>query len=278
MSSDRYLSPRGSSQGGFKKPSSNQNLSLEGRPQRPPEMKVAGLSAVSALFKAAPDRVLRLFYDDKHLGEVGDFCALMARTRKPYRKVEGEELSRIAGTVLHGGVVAIAEPKAETHLTLEGLCRLAVKERVLFLLDGVGNPHNVGAIARSLAFFGWGSLILSDHPGQAGLSDAAYRVAEGGLDHLEIYRVKELRRLLMAVKPGMKVIGTALGSDPLKLDRLAQDPVPKIILLGHEETGLSKGILDVCDLRLTLEGSGALQSLNVSATAAILAYGLQRPA
>ena len=278
MSFDRTLSSRGSSPGGFKKPSSSLNPLPEGRPPRSPEIKVAGLSSVSALFKVAPERVLRLFYDEKRLLDVGDFCALMARTRKPYRKVAGEELSKIAGTVLHGGVVAIAEPKTETHLTLQGLCRLSAKQRVLFLLDGVGNPHNVGAIARSLAFFGWGSLILSDHPGQAGLSDAAYRVAEGGLDYLEIYRVEELRRLLMAVKPGMTVIGTALGADHVPLDQLARDPIPKIILLGHEETGLSKGILEVCDLRWTLPGSGALQSLNVSATAAILAYGIQKPA
>jgi RNA methyltransferase, TrmH family len=241
----------------------------------PDLLRVAGLSAVGALFKHAPDRVVRLFYEDRRVPDVGAFCARIAECRRPYRKVSAEELTKIAGTVLHGGVVAVAEPPAERLLTAAEARLLAAAHQPLVILDGVGNPHNVGAIARTLAFFGFRHLALSDDPRQAGLSDAAYRIAEGGLDCLTLYRARHLPSLLPQCKPHYRVVGTALSRRGQPLERLQGDNRPVAVLLGNEEAGLSPATLAACDLVVSLAGSGDMQSLNVSATAAILAYALR---
>ena len=71
-------------------------------------LRIAGLPAVSALFSVAPLRVERLFFVQRMQPYVGDFCAALARMRKSYRLVRTEELEHVAGTVLHGGIVALA--------------------------------------------------------------------------------------------------------------------------------------------------------------------------
>lgn len=238
-------------------------------------IRVAGLAAVSALFRKSPERVVRLFYEDRRVPDVGDFCATLAGLRRPYRKVESGELVKLAGTVLHGGVVAVAEPQPERALTGEAARRLASAHQPLFILDGIGNPHNLGAIARTLAFFGFRHLALSDHPLQAGLSDAAYRIAEGGLDSLTIHRIHGLPGWMRQIRPVYRTLGTALGPRGQALETLAPDRRPVAVILGNEETGLSSATLAACERVVTLPGSGEVQSLNVAATAAILAHALR---
>lgn len=244
--------------------------------KRPEQLlRIAGLAAVSALFQQAPNRVVRLFYEERKAPEVGVFCARMAEWRRPYRMVGGDELARIAGTVLHGGVVAVATPPPERVLTALEAQRLAVLRQPLFILDGIGNPHNVGAIARSLAFFGYRLLALSDHPQQAAPSDAAYRIAEGGLDWLTIYRAPSLPQLLRQIRPLYRIVGTALSRRGHALEELGQDERPTAVVLGNEETGLPAATLAACEQVVTLPGAGSVQSLNVAATAAIIAHALR---
>jgi len=160
---------------------------------RTPESRIAGDQAVRAVFARDPGRVLRLFYTENKAHNVGRYCRDLAQRRLPYRMVPEDELEKIYGSPHHGGVLAITTPKPVHPLTYQTLAHLKTLGPLHFVLDGIGNPHNIGAIARSLAFFGYKSLILSDDPRQAGLSDAAYRVAEGGLEVLEIYRTKGLQ-------------------------------------------------------------------------------------
>ena len=247
----------------------------ESRAKPPDFLRVAGLSAVQALFRRSPERVVRLFYEERRVPDVGHFCARLAETRRPYRKVPTEELVRIAGTVLHGGVVAVAEPPPVQLLTAPEARRLAQDKQPLFILDGIGNPHNLGAIARTLAFFGFQHLALTDHPRQAGLSDAAYRTAEGGLDCLTLYRIQALPALLQALKPLYRVVGTALSERGRTLEQLRADERPVAVILGNEEAGLSAATLAACDFVVRLPGAGWVQSLNVAATAAIIAHAVR---
>ncbi|BBA35676.1 RNA methyltransferase, TrmH family [Methylocaldum marinum] len=237
-------------------------------------IKIAGLPAVTALFKRNPDRILRFFYEEQRVPLVGAFCAYMARLRRPYRMVDAEELARIAGTVLHGGIVAVAEPQPVPSFDLAEARRWARGGQALFILDGVGNSHNLGAIARTLAFFGFHNLVISDHSAQAGLSDSAYRIAEGGLEYLQIRKAKGLPEALKRLKHDYRILGTALERG-VPLEAMTQDPRPAAVVLGNEEEGLSHETLAACEAVVTLPGTGQVQSLNVSATAAILAYTLR---
>ncbi|CAO3442048.1 TrmH family RNA methyltransferase [Azospirillum largimobile] len=240
--------------------------------------RVAGLAAVSALFAHEPERVERLFFDERLKPAVGAFCKAMAAARRPYRMVEGEELAKVAGTVLHGGVVALMAPRSVPLFDPEVARRAG---EPLLILDGVGNPHNLGAILRTAAFFGLPRVLVSDHPGQALPSEAAYRVAEGGFEWVTLERAPALPALLKRLRTSHRVFGTALDQTRPTVDagaltgwRGKQNTKPPAVILGNEEDGIPPATLAACEAVLTIPGSGRVQSLNVAATAAILIHAL----
>ncbi|SMH53087.1 TrmH family RNA methyltransferase [Azospirillum agricola] len=236
--------------------------------------RVAGLAAVSALFEHEPARVERLFFDERLKPAVSGFCKTMAAAHKPYRMVEGDELAKVAGTVLHGGVVALMAPRALPALDGEAARRW---NEPLLILDGVGNPHNLGAILRTAAFFGLPRVVLSDHPGQAQPSEAAYRVAEGGFEWVELFKAANLPALLKRLRATHRVVGTALDPKRVSIDvggLTAGGAKPLALVMGNEEDGIPPATLAACDTVLTIPGSGRVQSLNVAATAAILIHAL----
>lgn len=238
-------------------------------------LRVAGMPAVSALFATAPHRVERLFFDQRIKAQVSAFCAELARAHKPYRMVEPDELDRVAGSIMHGGVVALAQPKPVPILDLAKVAGWARDGKPLLLLDGIGNPHNLGAIVRTAAFFGLPRIVLSDHPAQAGPSDASYRVAEGGLEYVELYRGDRFARVLQRLRQSYRLIGTAAEKgQPIDVLRRVEQPIA--LVLGNEERGLPRATLQACDDVVTISGSGFVQSLNVAASAAILIHALSK--
>ena len=237
-------------------------------------LRITGLPAVSALFATAPARVEQLFFDHKTRALAGAFCSQLARERKPYHLVDAAELERVAGTVLHGGIVALARPRPVPDLDPGKAEEWAREGRLLLLLDGVSNPHNLGAIVRTAAFLGTPRIVLSDHPAQALPSDASYRIAEGGMEHVELYRGRHFVQTLKTLRQSHQLIGTAAENGKPIAD-LKKPDRPYALILGNEEDGIPPDTLKACDDIVTIPGSGAVQSLNVAATAAILMYALQ---
>jgi TrmH RNA methyltransferase len=139
----------------------------------------------------------------------------------------------------------------------------------ILVLDGVGNPHNLGAIARSAAFLGLERVVLADRPEQAIPSDASYRIAEGGLEHLSLFRAP-LPAALPLLRRAYRIVGAApigrAAAPDLRGER------PPALVLGNEATGLDPQTLAACDAIATIPGCGRMQSLNVAAAAAILIY------
>ncbi|WP_328729107.1 TrmH family RNA methyltransferase [Falsiroseomonas algicola] len=237
--------------------------------------RLCGPAAVTAAFAVRPDAVLRLFYTASRKREAGPVCALMAKAHRPYREVTPEEIVRIAGTEHHGGIVAIAVPREVPELGVGPFPQALLAAPVLPLLDGIGNPHNLGAIARSAAFFGCTGLLLSGDPRQAGLSDAAYRTAEGGLEHLTLMKLANPAIALRALAPKFTTVAAvaAGGVAPSELPRTK----PFVLVLGNEERGLPGLTIAACAHRVTLPGSGHVQSLNVSVAAAVLIHAMGMP-
>jgi RNA methyltransferase, TrmH family len=228
---------------------------------------------VQALFDRDPGRVERLFFEPPLRGELDASCQELARAHKPYRQVGSAELARIAGTVLHGGAVAVARPPPLINLDLAATRVWAQDNKPLLILDGIGNPHNLGAIARSAAFFGLARIVLADRPEQALPSDAAYRVAEGGLEHVALYRAP-LPAALHALRDAYRIVGTSLAGGSAGMDLTGDRPVA--LILGNEKTGLDADTLALCEGVVRIPGSGQVQSLNVANAAAILIYLLTR--
>lgn len=230
---------------------------------------ICGANAVAAAFARRPASVLRLFYLPAQKIAAGPFCAVLAAAKKPYRMVEAEELAKIAGTPHHGGIVAVAKPLMPAILDFDQ----PPQGPLLLVLDGIGNPHNLGAIARSAAFFGVKAMLIGEGPGHAMPSDAALRTAEGGLEHLALFRTRDLPRALRALDPHYRTVAATLSREAVALGELPRDR-PVALVLGNEESGVSAPVLAACRRQVRIEGAGRVQSLNVAQAAAVLLHTL----
>jgi TrmH RNA methyltransferase len=247
------------------------------RPHERDFVPICGLPAVQALFARDPDRVERLFFESRYIDALAEARRVMAQTHKPYREVASDELARIAGTVRHGGVVAVARPRPPLPFYPRMASNWARENRPILLLDGIGNPHNLGAILRSAAYFGIARAILAERPEQALPSASSYRVAEGALEQVLLYRATLPEAIGALRRGGFRAVGTSLGRAVPLCDLRADRPVA--LVLGNEEHGVYPATLALCDIVVTIPGTtipdaGGVQSLNVATAAAILLYVL----
>lgn len=238
------------------------------------ELKLCGLAAVQARFERDPASILRLFYDAAHGPRVGAICKTLAAGKKVYRQVEAAELEKVAGSVHHGGVVAIVAPAALRTPTERDLATWAQRGEAVLVLDRIGNAHNLGAIARTAAFFGVPHIVIPDHPAAARPTDAAHRVAEGGLEAVEVWLTKDLAALVRGLATaGYDTVGAATRSG--RPDTARGDAAkPVALVLGNEEHGLAPPVAAACSRLVTIPGSGKVESLNVSVAGAVLMWEL----
>jgi RNA methyltransferase, TrmH family len=238
------------------------------------ELNVCGWQAVSTLFARHPEEVRRLFFDPATGKRAGDLCRRMAQQKKVYRQVDAAELEKIAGTVHHGGIVAVIAERPLKKVTREVLAAWAQARAPLLLLDRVSNANNVGAIVRTAAFFGIRAVIVPDHPQQALPGEAAWRVAEGGMEFLDFHRVPALPEFCAELKRTHFLIGTSLAGNQLTPAQVKARglPRPPAIILGNEEKGIAPGLAALCDRLVKIPGAGTVESLNVSAAAAVLCW------
>jgi TrmH RNA methyltransferase len=238
------------------------------------ELNVCGWQAVSMLFARHPEEVRRLFFDPATGKRAGELCKLMAQARKVYRQVAAAELEKIAGTVHHGGIVAVIAERPLRKVTREVLAEWARTKAPLLLLDRVSNANNVGAIVRTAAYFGVRSIIVPDHPQQALPGEATYRVAEGGMEFVEFYRVPALPEFCAELKRSHFLLGTSLAGNQLSPAQVKARglPRPPAVILGNEEKGIAPGLAAQCDRLVKIPGAGTVESLNVSAAAAVLCW------
>ncbi|HVZ33828.1 MAG TPA: RNA methyltransferase [Polyangiaceae bacterium] len=231
--------------------------------------KVYGLSAVLAVMAQRPEQVLSIAHTRATRHALANTLREAARRRIAYREVDDEELARIAGSLHHEGVCLLAVEPREPELA--ALASRTDPAGIMVALDGVQNPHNVGAILRSAAFFGAAGLLLGGQRGARaeGLPPAALRVAEGGAEHVGVLRVPELMQALAELKrSGLRIV----GADAHAQHSLAELrwPARAVLVLGSEAEGLRKEVLALCDVTARIVGRGAIESLNVSVAAGVM--------
>lgn len=240
------------------------------------EIAVCGMKAVSAVFARRSDCVIRLFFDPPTGRRIGSFCKLMAESRRVYRQLPARDLAKVAGTVHHGGVVAITQRETPAEITRTEIGEWSAAQRSVVILDRVSNPHNLGALVRSAAFFGVSAVVFGAHRDQAFPGEAAYRIAEGGMEHVELRWTESLPRFLRGIRPDYVVCGAAMQGDPLDRVRIPAGGKsrrrPVALVLGNEEAGLAPPVLAACEHKVLIPGAGPIESLNVSAAGAVLMH------
>jgi RNA methyltransferase, TrmH family len=237
------------------------------------EQKICGLNAARAAFAARPEALRKVYLSEARIGTLRELLAFCVANRLGYRVVEDDELERISGSSHHEGVCLQMLPRPE--LDLDSLLQRLPRSgpvRLLWL-DGVGNPHNLGAVLRSAAHFGVHAVLL---PPQSTLtlSAAAARVAEGGAEHVPLLRIEgqggnaEIAALERLAEAGFVTMATLPSGAP---DLYAQ-PLPQraVFVLGAEGEGMQKRLVDQCDRRVCIPGSGRVESLNIANAVAVL--------
>ncbi|MDR2659534.1 MAG: RNA methyltransferase [Spirochaetaceae bacterium] len=255
------------------------------------ELAICGVNTVKAAAQYHPERINRLFLREERLPLFKDICKQLAQRKRPYKICDDEELLRICKDQHHQGVVAMIEESFIEPLTREDLSLWVDEAKTGVVLHSIGNDLNMGAIARAAAFFGAYFLVISEFDantmagvgsgeGQQAaprLSTAAFRVAEGGMEHVVVRSVKKTEAFLRDASKKLFVIGT----DPrarlriTDLPALMKDnPSGAALVLGNEEAGLPDEVKRRCSYLMRIPGTGCIDSLNVAQAAALFLHAL----
>ncbi|MDH3350070.1 MAG: 23S rRNA (guanosine(2251)-2'-O)-methyltransferase RlmB [Gammaproteobacteria bacterium] len=242
---------------------------------------VTGLRAVEQLMASKSAEVRRICAEYRTANP--RVQALIDKANKLGIEVQAANrarLKQISGEVRHQGIVA--ELGRSTVLDEAGL-RSLVEERLqasddsqllLLLLDGVQDPHNLGACMRTADAAGVDAIVVPRH-GAAGLGSTVSKVAAGAAEALPFASVGNLGRVLGWLKDyGVTIVGTSDKGNQSLYDTDLDRPVA--LVMGREHTGLGKRIAGLCDDLVSLPMHGAVSSLNVSVATGICLYEVLR--
>jgi RNA methyltransferase, TrmH family len=240
---------------------------------KPKELTICGLAAVRARFDRDPASIQRLFFDAATGRKIGPLCKALASARKVYRCVEPAELAKISGSIHHSGIVAVVTAPALRAPMPADIKRWVGARAPLLILDRVGNAHNLGALVRTAAYLGVTHIILADAPESARPNDAAYRVAEGGMEQVTVWAAGDLARVIGDLRAaGYAVFAAATrGGSP---ESAVPSNRPAALVMGNEEHGIAPKVAAACSQAVTIPGTGTVESLNVSVAGAILMWEL----
>jgi 23S rRNA (guanosine2251-2'-O)-methyltransferase len=232
-----------------------------------------GYHAVIARLRQRPDSVRELFIADARRGpRVREIVARAAAAECPLSVADAERLRQMAGTDHHQGVVAVVDAAAP-HLNLDDVLGLAQEPPLLLVLDGVTDPHNLGACLRSADAFGAQAVIVPKDRA-VGVNATVAKAASGAADTVPVITVTNLARSLRDLKAhGVWIFGAEAGGENLFNADVAG---PIAWVLGAEGSGLRRLTRETCDRIVGIPLGGAVESLNVSVAAGICLYASRR--
>jgi 23S rRNA (guanosine2251-2'-O)-methyltransferase len=233
---------------------------------------VFGLHAVQALLDKAPKRVKRVYLlrgrVDARVQTVGD---LAQQHDVPVERLSPEDIDKMAEGGVHQGVIALVTPSqlwSEEMLTL--LLDNLEGPALLLVLDGVTDPHNLGACLRSADAAGAQAVIIP-RDRSASLSPTVRKVACGAAETVPLVAVTNLARTLKQLQQrGLWVVGTAGEAEQLIYQ--VDLKVPSVIVMGAEGSGMRRLTREHCDYLAKLPMAGGVSSLNVSVAAGVCLF------
>ena len=190
------------------------------------------------------------------------------KAKIPVRFEPRSSLDRLAGSSAHQGVVAMGA--ASKYAELDD----AVEAKLVVVLDGVEDPHNLGAIIRTAHAAGAGAVIIPERRA-VGITDVVAKAAAGALEHLPVVRVTNMNRTLEDMKKrGYWIYGLDERGEET-YDTVAYAS-PTVIVLGGEGKGLHEQMRKHCDVLIRIPMAGEISSLNVSVAAGVALFEWKR--
>jgi 23S rRNA (guanosine2251-2'-O)-methyltransferase len=199
---------------------------------------------------------------------LSELVRLAERNGIPVRRAHGDELDRAAQGGSHQGVVA--DVRGAGHLSVEDLVMGARAAPLIVVLDGIEDPHNVGAILRTADAAGADGVIRQTRHA-ARLDGAAAKASAGAVSHVRIAHVVNIARALESLKAGgVWTVGLA-GDGATRYDAVDLT-LPSALVVGAEGTGLRRLVRERCDWIVSIPMAGHVGSLNVSVAAGVALF------
>lgn len=233
---------------------------------------IFGLHAVLALLNTHPERILQLaILKERHDQKIQDFIALAKQNKIKINLLARHELDRIAPDENHQGVIAFCQkPTCLTEADLMAMLDELTEPAFLLILDGIQDPHNLGACLRSADAAGVHAVIAPKDK-SVGLTATVAKVASGAAESVPFIQVTNLARTLDMLKERNIWLYGAAGDAEQSL--FATDLSGSIALvLGAEGAGLRRLTREHCDVLLKIPMQGAVSSLNVSVATGVFLF------
>ncbi len=229
-----------------------------------------GFHAVTVRLKTAPGSVQEVHVDStRRDARMRQFVQRAQDAGAKLVDSDAERLARLAGTTRHQGVVARVTPLVQSH-SLDDVLDGVEGEALVLVLDGVTDPHNLGACLRVADGAGAHAVVApKDHA--VGLNATVAKVASGAAETVPYLMVTNLARTLGELKErGITVVGTADDAEHTLYEADLTGPVA--LVLGAEGPGMRQLTRKTCDRLVRIPMSGAVESLNVSVAAGVCLY------
>ena len=237
---------------------------------------IFGINPVLEKARSRPSDILEILVARKPGGPaIGAILEEARRSGLQVRDVDSSLLDRLTESRTHQGVAARIAPYA--YHTFDELVKELSSEpspSTILILDGLTDPRNVGALLRSAEAAGVRHVVLPKDRSVA-VTPVVAKTSSGAVNHLKIYRVGNLRRVLEALKAsGWWIVGLAPAAKECLYDR--SYPAKVAVVLGSEGGGMRSLIQRECDFLVSIPMAGKIASLNVAVAGALCLYELVR--
>jgi len=235
---------------------------------------LAGFHAVLARLRTDPDGVQEILVDaGRRDARLRDLLTQAERAGVRVSSVDEKRLDGLAGGGRHQGVVALAR-SARRALELDDVLENLSEPPFLLLLDGVTDPHNLGACLRTADALGVHALVVPKDR-SAGMSPVVAKVASGAAESVPLIAVTNLARAMEQLKAaGVWLYGADEGGEQSLFETRVQGGAAWV--LGAEGQGLRRLTREHCDVLVRIPMLGRVESLNVSVAAALCLYETRR--
>jgi 23S rRNA (guanosine2251-2'-O)-methyltransferase len=237
---------------------------------------IFGIHAVFALLQTQPERVIRLcFQQDRDDKKLAPILSLAKKHGIAIDRVSRLELDRMTQTAHHQGIVAFCnKAKVYTERDLTSLLANVAGPPFVLILDGVQDPHNLGAAIRSADAAGV-HVIIAPRDKSVGLTPVVCKVASGAVETVPFVQVTNLVRVLEELKAqGIWIYGAEAKAQQTLYQADLSGPLA--IALGAEGTGLRRLTQEHCDVLLQIPMQGSVPSLNVSVATGVFLFEVVR--
>lgn len=239
--------------------------------------QVYGLHAVAALLASRPEAIKKLLVADVAADrQLAPLLEQAVAAGISIQKINRKELDQQAPDSRHQGVIAVVREATRgiSERQLPDFLAALTEPAFLLVLDGVQDPHNLGACLRTADAAGVHAVIMPQDRA-VGITPVVYKVACGAVESVPIFTVTNLARTLRQLRDaGIWIYGASDAADAMLYDSDLQGPIA--VVLGSEGKGMRRLTREHCDHLLAIPMAGQVESLNVSVAAGVLLFEARR--